>query len=154
MTNMKTLIESLEGLLESGWQLPMSGGKIMVNAKDFKNIIEEMKSSLPEEIMQAKKIVKDRTRIIEDAKEKSEFMLKASEEKVRELINKNEIVKAAESTAEKIIAEAEFKSKEIRTSADEYVNRIMGNFEESVNRYLSEIRKIREMFRTENDSKE
>ena len=54
MTNMKSLRESLEGLLESGWQLPMSGGKIMVNAKEFKSIVEEMKNSLPEEIIQAK----------------------------------------------------------------------------------------------------
>lgn len=151
MTNMKSLIESLEGLLESGWQLPMSGGKIMVNAKEFKSIIEEMKNSLPEEIIQAKKIVKDRLKIIEDAREKSEFMLKTSEEKIRELVSKSEIVKSAQSSAEQILSEANYKSKEIRTSADDYATKLMENLEDSVKRYLDEIRKIRGMFKSENN---
>ena len=153
MTNMKSLIESLEGLLESGWQLPMSGGKIMVNAKDFKNIIDEMKNSLPEEILQAKKIVKDRLKIIEDAREKSEFMLKTSEEKIRELVSRNEIVKSAQASAEQIISDANYKSKEIRASADDYATKLMENLEDSVNRYLDEIRKIRGMFKSENNIK-
>lgn len=152
MTNMKSLIESLEGLLESGWQLPMSGGKIMVNAKEFKSIIDEMKNSLPEEIIQAKKIVKDRLKIIEDAREKSEFMLKTSEEKIRELVSKNEIVKSAQSSAEQILSEANYKSKEIRTSADNYATNLMENLENSVQRYLDEIRKIRDMFNSENNT--
>ena len=148
MTSIEKLVESLENELESAWQLPLSGGKILIDAKDIKETIHQVKENLPMEIVQAKKIVQDRSEIIEKARSEAESMIKASEEKMKENLSKSEIVKAAQTKAEEILTDASAKAKNLRVSSDEYVNKIMKDLDESVSNSLSEIKKVRRMFQS------
>lgn len=147
MTSIEKLIENIENELEAAWQLPMSGGKVLIDAKEIMKMVEEVKQNLPMEIIQAKKIVQNRSNIIEKAKSEAEIMIKTSEEKIRELINKNEIVKAAEVKAESILNDAISKAKELRISSNQYAANIMKQLDETVENSLSEIKKVREVFK-------
>ncbi len=146
MTSIEKLIDILESTLDSSWQLPMSGGKVVLDVKKIKELIEDARRNLPSEIIQAKKIVLDRSTIIEKARKEAENMIRTSEDKIKTLVSKNEIVKAAKAQAEEILTEAESKAKAIKSSSDEYAHNVIKNLEESVTNYLTEIRKLRHMF--------
>ncbi len=146
MTSIEKLINSLENELESAWKLPMSGGKVFLDANEIKFLIDEVKNNLPMELMQAKKIVQDRSSIIEKARNEAESMLKNSEDKIRSLVNNHEIMKAAKLQAENVIEQANSKAKELRISADKYASNIMKNLDDAVSTSLTEIKKIRKMF--------
>ena len=141
MTSIEKLIAGIEEELEAAWQLPMSGGKVLVDTKNIMKMINEVKENLPMEIVQAKKIVQDRSEIIDRARAEAE----TSEEKVKQLINQNEIVKASKAQAEAIINEATDQAKSLKKSSDEYAVNIMKDLDDAVTNSLAEIRKVRSM---------
>ena len=145
MTSIEKLISGIEEELEAAWQLPMSGGKVLVDTKNIMKMINNVKENLPMEIVQAKKIVQDRSEIIDRARTEAEAIMKTSEEKVRQLINQNEIVKASQAKAETIINEATEQAKSLKKSSDEYAVNIIKDLDEAVTNSLSEIRKVRNM---------
>jgi len=150
MVSIERLIDDLEDTLESAWQLPMSGGKSVLDIKRIRRIIEEIRNNLPMEITQAKKIVHDRSQIIDGARLESETILKTAEEKIKAMIGNNEITRAAQSQANAIISEATAKAKEIRNSSSEYAANVMKNLDETITSHLTQIRKARHMFQPEN----
>lgn len=141
------LIDELEDILEVSWHLPMTGGKALINTNEIKRILEDIRLNLPSDMAQAKKIVETRTKIIEDTHMEAANIMKASEEKVRALINKNEIVKAAQASAQNIISEAQSQAKEIKNSANKYTENIMKNLEDAMAMNLSEIKKAHQALR-------
>ena len=66
--SIEDLINEMEDMLENSWGLPMSGGRVVLNAKNLRKILEDIRLGLPQEIVQAQKIIKERNRIIENAK--------------------------------------------------------------------------------------
>ena len=145
MTSIEKLISGIEVELEAAWQLPMSGGKVLVDTKNIMKMINNVKENLPMEIVQAKKIVQDRSEIIDRARAEAESIMKTSEEKVRQLITQNEIVKASKAQAEAIINEATEQARSLKKSSDEYAVNIMKDLDDAVTNSLSEIRKVRSM---------
>ena len=61
-----TFLDNLEELLESGAKVPFSS-KVMVDAEELREIIEEMRLKIPDELKQAKWVKEERQRIIADA---------------------------------------------------------------------------------------
>ena len=55
--------------------MPLSGGKALVDAERVREIVDKIRSSLPQEIRQAKAIVSDRSQIIADAKREAETVV-------------------------------------------------------------------------------
>ena len=139
MTSIEKLIAGIEEELEAAWQLPMSGGKVLVDTKNIMKMINDVKENLPMEIVQ------DRSEIIDRARTEAETIMKTSEEKVKQLINQNEIVKASKAQAEAIINEATEQAKSLKKSSDEYAVNLMKDLDDAVTNSLAEIRKVRSM---------
>ncbi len=152
--SIENLISEMEDMLENSWGLPMSGGRVVLNSKNIRQILEDIRLALPQEIVQGQKIINDRNRIIESAKAEAETMIKLSEEKIKVMVSQSEIVKAAEATAEGIINDAKAKAQEIKKSASEYAGEMMKKIDESVTQGLVEIRKARHALPTAHDQAE
>ena len=135
------LIDELEDILEVAWHLPLTGGKALINTSEIKRILEDIRLNLPSDIAQAKKIVETRAKILEDTHTEAAQIMKTSEEKIRALVNKNEIVKAAQISAQNIISDAQSQAKEIKNSANKYTENVLKNLEDIMSTNLSEIRK-------------
>ena len=141
--SIENLINEMEDMLENSWGLPMSGGRVVLNSKDIRKILEDIRLSLPQEMVQAQKIINERNRIIEGAKTEAETMIKVSEEKIKVMVSQSEIVKAAQAEADSILNDAKTKAQELKKSSNEYVQEIMRNLDDSVTQSLVEIRKAR-----------
>ena len=62
-------INELKEILERAWKFPFSGGKAFVNVEKILELIFDIEDSFPKEFSQAKNIVADRTKILNEAKE-------------------------------------------------------------------------------------
>ncbi len=142
--SIENLITEMEDMLENSWGLPMSGGRVVLNSKNIRQILEDIRLALPQEIVQAQKIINERNRVIESAKTEAETMIKLSEEKIKLMVSQSEIVKAAQAEANNIINDAKSKAQEIKKSAGEYAGEMMKKLDESVTQSLVEIRKARQ----------
>lgn len=143
--DIERLMDELEDILEASWHLPLSGGKAMVDTSEVKRILEDIRLAMPKEVVQARKIVDERDKILNKAQTEIDSMMKISEEKIKSMVSKSEIVKNAQVSADNIIAEATSKAKEIRGSANEYVSNMMKKLDETVTANLTEIRKARRL---------
>lgn len=152
IVDIENLMDEIEDILEASWRLPLSGGRAIVDSAEIKRILEDIRLKLPTEMTQAKRIVNDRAKIIESTRLEIDNMHKASEEKIKHMVSKSEIVRNAQISANSIIADATSRAKEIKNSAGEYVDNIMKELDQIIATNLSEVRKARQMLKS-NDFK-
>ena len=123
-----TLLENLEEILDSGSKVPFST-KVMVDAGALRDIIEEIRLKLPDELKQAKWVKEERQRIISDAELEAQKVLKETEGKIINLVDEHEITKQALAQKEEIIENANKVSKEISDGTREYADNILEKVE-------------------------
>ena len=124
-----TLLESLEELLESGTKVPFSS-KIMVDADELREILEEIKLKLPDDLKQAKWVKTERQRIIEDAQREADDIVKDAETRIVSMIDDHEITRQAVSQKEEILESANKVSREISMGTREYADALLERLEE------------------------
>lgn len=137
-----TLLESLEEILESGSKVPFSS-KVMVDIDELRDILEDIRLKLPDELKQAKWVKEERQRIIEDAQKEADNIIKNAESKIVTMIDDNVITKKALAQKEEIIENANKVSKEICTGTHEYANAILEKVEEVLKETLEVVQNNR-----------
>ena len=140
-------LNELEEILEESWNLPLFKGKVFVDVDRIKENFENIRSSLPEEIRQAKAIVSDRSQIINDAKNEADTIIKVAQEKARNIVSQDELVKRAESTSENILQEAKAQAREMKKAANEYVEDLMKRTDDALMNNITELRQARKDLR-------
>ena len=141
--NVEELLELMEETLEEGTAVPFSPSKRIVDVDRMRDIIDEVRNNLPDEIRDTKKIVADREQIIKAARAESENIIKQAEERARGLVSDQEITKRAQQRAVEILTAAQQQAKEISRSATTYCETILKNSEEVLARSVSDIKNTR-----------
>ena len=141
--NVEELLELMEETLEEGTAVPFSPSKRIVDVDRMRDIIDEVRNNLPDEIRDSKKIVADREQIIKGARAESENIIKQAEERARGLVSDQEITKRAQQRAVEILTAAQQQAKEISRSATTYCETILKNSEEVLARSVSDIKNTR-----------
>ena len=141
--NVEELLELMEETLEEGTAVPFSPSKRIVDVDRMRDIIDEVRNNLPDEIRDSKKIVADREQIIKGAPAESENIIKQAEERARGLVSDQEITKRAQQRAVEILTAAQQQAKEISRSATTYCETILKNSEEVLARSVSDIKNTR-----------
>ncbi len=140
-------LNELEEILDESWNLPLFKGKVFVDVERIKENFEKIRKSLPDEIRQAKAIVADRAQIIEDAKTESSTIIKVAQEKAKNILSHDELVKRAEETSESIISEAKIKARDMKKAANEYVEELMKKTDDVLMNSITELRQARKDLR-------
>ena len=101
--NVEELLEMMEETLEAGTIVPFSASKRMVDVDRMRDIIDEVRNNLPDEIRESKKIVNDREQIMQNARIESENIIQQAEERARVLTSEQEIVKRSQQHAAELL---------------------------------------------------
>jgi DNA anti-recombination protein RmuC len=142
--NVDQLIDELYDMVEKAWALPMSHDKVVLDKEQVRQILEEMRELLPQEVHQAKAIVADRSQILADAKREADTTMRVAQEKAKALVSQDVITREAQQRANEIMTQAQAKSREMKRATNEYVDDLMKRTDEELARLLSEARKIRQ----------
>ena len=141
------LINELQDLVADAKAVPLTGGKVMVEAEKIYDILDEIQDTLPAEERQAKNIVADRSQIIAEAKKEAEDIIRAAEERKKVMIEESEIMRAAKAEATELLNEVKSKAAEMRKAANDYVENIMKKTADAITAQLTELRKTRQNLR-------
>lgn len=142
------LIDEMYDVLEKGWRLPMSSGKLLVDGEEIRQILEDIKEEIPAEVRQAKAIVADRQKIIAEANHEAETIIRVAEERQKALVNQDEVVRLAQAKANDLLMQAQAKFKDMRQASNEYIEDLMRQADEAVSETLAELRKTRQNIKT------
>lgn len=116
--NFEEIIEKIEDILEEGKPSFGGGSKIKVDGDAIHECLKELSSSIPAEIIQARKIVAERREILHEAQETAGKIVSDAQAKAAELTSEHEITNNAKDAALKIMSDANDKSDEIIADAE------------------------------------
>ena len=138
------LLEELDEMVDRSWSLPLSGGRTVMDAERIREILDDIRANLPQELRQARAIVADRAQIIGDAKREAETIVRVAEERSKALVNRDEIVQQAQARANDLIAQEQTRAREMRKATNDYVEDLMRRTDEALTANLAELRKTRQ----------
>ena len=102
--NVEELLDLMEETLEAGTAVPFAPAKRVVDVDRMRDIIDEVRNNLPDEIRESKKIVNDREQIMKNAQVESETIIQKAEERAGALVSEQEIVKRSRQRAAETLA--------------------------------------------------
>lgn len=138
------ILDLMDDLLDSANSVPFSVKKSIIDSDQMRDYINEIRLNLPQEIKQAKLIVRDRQSIISDANKEADAIIRRAEDRAKVIVSNDEITKAAKVRANEILTQAQTKAKEIKNAASTYVDKILVKTEESLQANLGDVRKTRQ----------
>ena len=112
------LIDKLDDLIHNAKPVPLTD-QVRVDKEEIYDILDQMRATIPEEIKQARWIVKERQEMLAEAK------------------------REAERQADEIIEEARAREREIRLGAEDYADEILSTLEVNLEKFLSAVRRGR-----------
>ncbi|MDD6186760.1 MAG: ATPase [Oscillospiraceae bacterium] len=142
--SIEQLLEALEEVLESGAVVPLSGGRRVVDVDEARDIIDEIREKMPDEINQARAIVADRNNILSKAKRESEETVRAAEEKARIMISKEEIFRQAQEQSKELLNETTAQAMQIRATVTKYCDNMLASVAEQMDKSTKELKLLRE----------
>lgn len=143
------LIEELEDVLDDASGVPFSK-KVSVDPDEIFEIVKEIRSSLPEEIRQAKWVNDEKDRIISEANAQANEILaqakkqsdNADQEMKRrfdQLVNEHTVSKQAAKIGQEIVANSEKQARAVKESTFAYVDEILANTQENLKAVIKEL---------------
>jgi cell division septum initiation protein DivIVA len=126
------LIDKLDDLIHNARSVPLTDS-VMIDREEIYDLLDQMRSTIPEEIKQARWIVKERQEMLAEAQERAE-----------KLANDTEVVRLAEKNAQQIMEDARDQERQIRLGAEDYADEVLSNLEMNLDKFLAAVRRGRE----------
>jgi len=130
-------LQQLEEMVRDAKSMPLSSSALL-NRDEVLDMLKDMQETLPEEIKQARWIVKDREDLLGKARQDAERIVEQAKEDQLRMARKEEVVHRAEEEADRIVAEAEQQAMDARAEAESYVDARLAQFEIALRRILEE----------------
>ena len=139
-------LAQMEQLLAEARPVPLSAS-VMVNRKDFEDVIDDIRASLPEELRQSRWVIKERDEVLEQAEREAEQILADAKTEAARKVSDTEVVRQSQRNAERILEEAREQSRVLRLEAEDYVDSKLANFEIVLAKTMRSVEKGRERLR-------
>ncbi|ABO50600.1 vacuolar-type H+-ATPase subunit H [Desulforamulus reducens MI-1] len=140
------ILNELEELIEESPKVPMTK-RVMVDENKVLDYLDRIRTSLPEEVRQAKWLVKERDKVLSESKKEAQRMLEDVSREIEQRAEDHEIVKKAELLGQETIKRAEEVAAQIRHGARGYADEILQSLEGNLSKMLEEIQQGRDELR-------
>ena len=138
-----TLIDRLEDYVTSAKKIPLTN-TVVIDEQKVYDIIDQIRANFPEEIKQARWIVKERQEMLDEADKEAKQIIEESKDKAKDLASETEVVKLAEKQSNEILENARNKEREIRLSAEDYADEMLANLEVNLGKLLTAVQRGRD----------
>src|SRR5579884_4528578 len=113
------LVDRLEAVINGGTRVPMTD-RVLLDEREALDVLDLMRTTVPEEIKQARRLNQDREKILSQAQTEANRVVTQAQERAERIVSDDSITKAAEDRAQQITARARQEATEVRRGADDY----------------------------------
>lgn len=138
--DLQYLIERLEAMVTGAKRVPISG-KLMLDEQELADLIDQMRSVVPDEIRAARKVLKERDSIISEAQQQADELLKNAHRQAEMLLDEQGLMAEAQARANQYLEEVEQDAQERINGADEYARQVLSQLREQLGKHLRTIDK-------------
>ena len=136
------ILEEMDELLDKASSMPLIAHKKVVDGDRLRELINDVRLNLPHELKEAKKIEFDCQRIMNEAKSKSEAIIRKAEERAAQIVSQEAIVVEAKKKAVDMITKAQQTAQNIQKTAMASLTKMLTETESFYTKNLQEIKSV------------
>ncbi len=114
------LVDRLENLIAGSRRMPLVN-QIIIKESDILNIVDQLRTTIPDEIKQARRIIQDKERILAQAQADANALLARARDESEQAVNREGLLRAAEARSQEMLRRAEEEAEQLKNEADGYV---------------------------------
>ncbi|HMA33735.1 MAG TPA: HrpE/YscL family type III secretion apparatus protein [Chloroflexia bacterium] len=138
--DLQYLIDRLETMVRAGRRMPITN-KLMMDEQELVDMIDQMRTVLPEEIRYAKHVLREKEQILSDAQAQADDILRMARQQAEVLIEREGLLKQAKTQADEIRRQAQEEAERVQVGADNYVRQVLNDLSDALQRQLASINK-------------
>jgi cell division septum initiation protein DivIVA len=131
-------LQQIEELVQEAKSMPLSAS-VLVNKEEVLELVQAALAELPEEIKQARWVVKDREELLSKGRRDAEALIERARQEQSRLLSEQEVVREAQEEAGRILSEAHEQGRQMRLEAEDYVDAKLAQYEIALDRTRGEI---------------
>lgn len=146
------ILDEMDELLDRASSVPFAGHKCIVDGERVRELINDVRLNVPQEIKHAKMVEFDRDRIIKEAEARAEYivreaeersktMLTQAEERAQKLTSEQSIIREAKQRAVEAVTKAKQECDAIRSATDSYVEK---RFQEAESYFSNNLKDVQQ----------
>lgn len=136
------IIDKLEEKIDKAMNIPFLN-KSLMDKEELLADIEDIRLQLPEELKQARWVKEERKKIISEAQQEAESIIKSAEEKTIQMVQEHEITKKAYERATGMIDSAKENAQETKKQTLEYCDEILYSMQQKFESLIETIKESR-----------
>ncbi|BBB93241.1 MAG TPA: ATPase [Methylomusa anaerophila] len=137
--SIENLLEDMENILLEAARVPFTNKRI-IEEDEIARFLDEIREQLPKEIIEAKRIVEERQRVIDEAQKEAQMIMEQAKSYVIKLTDENIITKQAQEQANEIMFKAHQAAQNLSNDALTYAEDVFKHLADNVERSLEVIR--------------
>lgn len=142
--NIDEILEEMDELLDKSATVPFVPHKKVVDGERLRELINDIRLNLPQELKEAKKIEFDCQRILNEARLNAEGTIRKAEERAAQITSKEAVVYESRKKAVEIIRKAQEQAAALQKSAALSIAQMLNESENSHQKAILDIKRTKE----------
>ena len=138
------IIESLIQQVKEARSVPLSRDGALVNRNEFIELLEQLRSQLPDDVQVANEILEAKETVIDEGRRAAEALIDKAKDQARRLISEHSILAQAQREAQGLLQMAETEVERMRLETNRYIDARLANFEVALHKTLDAVKRGRE----------
>ena len=129
-------------LLDTAKAMPLSSS-VMVSREDLSNLILDALDRIPEEIRQARWVLKEREEMAARQQREADLLMDEVRAQAERMVSRTEVVRQARIEAQRVVDAADDEARRLRMEADDYCDQKLAGMEIALDRILRTVQEGR-----------
>ncbi|MCL4313923.1 MAG: ATP synthase F0 subunit B [Actinobacteria bacterium] len=139
----EVLIRRAIHIIEGAKSVPLSAS-VLVSREELTGLLEEALALLPQELAEAKVLLRERETFLTQSKREGENILEEARTQAERMVQRTEIVRQANHVAQRIMDDARAEASRLRHEAEDYCDKRLAAFEIILDKTMKSVRAGRE----------
>lgn len=122
------LLNRIAEIIENARPMPLSASS-MINKEEVLELLDDAIDRLPDELRAARWLLKERDEFLAKVRREGDDILDQARARAERMVQRTEVVKAAEQRARQIIEAAEAEARRLRHEVEDYCDQKLASFE-------------------------
>ena len=132
------LLRRVSDMISGARPMPLSSS-VMINKDEVLELVDEALSRLPDELRAARWLLKEREEFLAKTRRDADDILDAARARAERMVQRTEVVKAAELRARQTIDAADEEARRLRLECEDYCDQKLASFEIVLERTLKTV---------------
>jgi F0F1-type ATP synthase membrane subunit b/b' len=142
----EVLLRRVLDLVNSAPKMPLSS-TVRLEKDEVVEMLEEAISRLPEEMRQARWLLKERQEYLAKVQREGDEILAAARERAERIVQRTELVREAQRVANRTMEEANDEARKLKHAAEDFVDQKLASFEIVLERVMKTVVQGRQKLR-------